>query len=574
MSDTSPLDGPAQTSARRRLWRLVALGALALGLVVGPLGLTAHAEGNAASFVVAANLTKDGALKVEQTITFTGPVPAEVSQKIETRENLIGNREYELTLSGISASAKGKAISPDVSPAGRFTTISVATGGATEIVVSYTVVGAVVRMDGGGTALRWRLLQGLSAPVTAFSGTVQIPSDFSYVSCTAGAPNSTTPCAFAASGVENAQVPTFRDGPRGEGEVVAIDVGFPAGAVAANERIDDQWTLGRAFSAKPLPLALALGLLVLGGLGLLALHRRAGRDAHFSGQVSKAGEFVPVGPGVTEFRVVGDVRPGHVGTIVDERVDPIDITASLLDLAVRGYLLITELPRTSTYSPTDWTLTRLERDPAALTAFEQKLLDGLAPVGASLPVSELSQRVQQSIGEVQDQLYDEMVTRGWYERRPDATRDRWTQLALGGLIIAVVITGVLAAFTTYGLVGLVLVALGLGTVFVGQEMPARTAKGSALVAGLGALRSDLLSHPTDQMPPGAELRELSEVLPYAVVLGGADRWLNAIVSTDTEEQPDSHDLSWFHGPDDWHLRDLPGSLRSFITTVSGGLFSR
>ena len=34
------------------------------------------------------------------------------------------------------------------------------------------------------------------------------------------------------------------------------------------------------------------------------------------------------------------------------------------------------------------------------------------------------------------------------------------------------------------------------------------------------------------MPPGAELRELSEVLPYAVVLGGVDRWLDAIVATE------------------------------------------
>src|SRR3712207_7787384 len=37
---------------------------------------------------------------------------------------------------------------------------------------------------------------------------------------------------------------------------------------------------------------------------------------------------------------------------------------------------------------------------------------------------------------------------------------------------------------------------------------------------------------------------------------------------------DSKDLTWYHGPADWHLRDLPDSLRNFITTVSGSLFSR
>jgi hypothetical protein len=574
VSDTSARIGRPQLTGRRRIRVALTVGAVALGLLLAPLALTAYAEGTASTFVVDANLAKDGTLKVAQTVTFTGGVPAQLSQMFETRENLLGDRQYEQQLSGITASAKGTPIDASVTTNDRFTTVTIPTGGANQIVMNYTVVGAVMNVN-GGTALRWRLLQGLSAQVTSFNGTVQIPGNFTYIRCTAGSPNSTTPCAFAASGVEGSQIPTFRDGPRGEGEVVAVDIGFPPGPVAANELIKDQWTVGRAFSASPLPLGFAVGLLVLGGLGLFAMHRRAGKDMSRGGAISLAAEFVPTGPGVTEFRVIGDVRPGHVGTVVDERVDPIDITATLLDLAVRGHLLITELARPSRFAQTDWTLSRQTPAAAAvLSPFEKELLDGIAPIDSSVAVSELSGRVQESIGTVQDQLYDEVVRNGWYERRPDATRNKCTQYGLAGLIIAVVVTGVLAAFTNFGLVGLALVVLALGLALVAQEMPARTAKGSALLAGLGALRSDLLSHPTDQMPPGRELRELSEVLPYAVVLGGADRWLDAIVASDDDDDPDSHDLSWYHGPDDWQLRDLPDSLRNFITTVSGSLFSR
>jgi hypothetical protein len=136
------------------------------------------------------------------------------------------------------------------------------------------------------------------------------------------------------------------------------------------------------------------------------------------------------------------------------------------------------------------------------------------------------------------------------------------------------VTAILAAFTTFGLVGLALVILALGLIFVAQELPARTAKGVALLAGLGAMRSELLSHPTDQMPSGAELRELSEVLPYAIVLGGTERWLDAIVAADTDADADPEDLPWYAGPPSWHLRDLPDSMRNFVTTVSGSLFSR
>src|SRR6185437_4894235 len=161
-------------------------------------------------------------------------------------------------------------------------------------------------------------------------------------------------------------------------------------------------TLGRAFSAKPLPLALTLGLLVLGGLALYGLHRRAGVDMNPDGQTSKVGEFVPTGEGESEFRVVDNVRPGHVGTIADERVDPIDVTASLVDLAVRGHLLITELPREGDFAQTDSDLTRTSADADGLRPFEQLLLDGVAPVGSSVRVSELSGRVADSIGGVQD----------------------------------------------------------------------------------------------------------------------------------------------------------------------------
>jgi len=545
--------------------------AVTLGLLLGTATLPAVAQGTASEFRAEASLAANGTLKVIQTVAFNGDAPAQLTQKFEIKQDAVGGRQYVETMSDISVSAGGSAITPNVQHDDRYTTLSFETHGAKLITMNYTVVGAVVNVE-SGTALRWGLLQGLSVGVTKFLGTVQVPAQFSYIKCTAGTPNSAVPCRSAAGGSDQAQVPTFQDGPRGEGEVVRVDIGFPPGGVAANEKIEQVWSLGRAFSASPLPLGIALGLLVLGGLGLWALHRRAGIDTR-PGEMIKAGEFVPTGAGESEFRVLGEIRPGEIGTLVDERVDPIDITASLLDLAVRGHLLIEELPRASTYGRNDWRLIRL-RGSDELQPYEQALLDALAPDSGSVRVSELSGRVNESIAVIQDRLYDEMVANGWYERRPDTTRSRWTRLAIAAVSLAVLITVLLAAFTTFGLVGLALLALALGLAFVAQEMPARTAKGAALLAGLGALRSDLLSHPTSQMPPGAELRGASQVLPYAVVLGGAERWLDAMVRADTDVEPDPEDLSWYHGPQDWHLRDLPHSLRNFTTFVSGALFSR
>ena len=59
----------------RRLGALLAFFALTFGLLAGPLALTAHAEGNASTFVVEANLAKDGTLKVTETIIDGVPRP-------------------------------------------------------------------------------------------------------------------------------------------------------------------------------------------------------------------------------------------------------------------------------------------------------------------------------------------------------------------------------------------------------------------------------------------------------------------------------------------------------------------
>jgi hypothetical protein len=178
------------------------------------------------------------------------------------------------------------------------------------------------------------------------------------------------------------------------------------------------------------------------------------------------------------------------------------------------------------------------------------------------------------IGQIQSELYDEVVARGWFARRPDSTRNQWNLIGWVGLGVAVLVTVLLAAFTRFGLLGLALVALALGVLFIGQEMPARTAAGTALLGGLEALRGSLLTQPVDTLPAGQGLAQLSSILPYAIVVGGKDRWLQAVVDTDDDAAEDSTDLDWYHGPAGWQLENLPASLGDFITTVQGTLFSR
>lgn len=92
-----------------------------------------------------------------------------------------------------------------------------------------------------------------------------------------------------------------------------------------------------------------LGPLLAGSLmGMLVWTR--GRDRQYAGLTPGLtrgpGEDVPVVVGgeaptvAVQFNPPPGVQPGMVGTILDEQVNLVDVTATLVDLAVRGHLTI------------------------------------------------------------------------------------------------------------------------------------------------------------------------------------------------------------------------------------------
>ena len=554
-------------SWRRRLLTGVALVG-ALTLVAAP----AHADGaRATSYVVDAALRADGTLTVSETISFDGAAPATLTQRLANFRDEANNVRYTYTIRDVKAVSGSKDLGPKVTTEDGYTVISVPTGSVSQLTISYAVTGATTRTDDGLVDFSWRVLQGLSVPVVTVSGTVSSQTLARDYTCVSGPPTATETCGMFSGGTHDTKALQFTDGPRGQGEVVTVGMRFDSGVVTVTEDKSVLWTLDRAFTPGLAQLLSALAALIVGAVVLWLLHRRAGRDA-VSTRPQTVAQFVPVGAGESDFQVVDAVRPGHVGTIADEHVDPLDLIGTILDLAVRGHLLITQLPSESGH--TDWMLTR-RKGGDEVAPFETRLLDAIAPAGGETRVSQLASSVVPAVAAVQSDMYDEVVSRGWFSRRPDQVRAFWARIAWVVLGVAVVVLLLLVAFTTFGLLGLALLAAALGLMFVGQEMPARTSSGTALLGGLRVLAMDLDTKPTDQLPKGKEYETVSRILPYAVVLGGWERWLRVLVESDDDVGvPDPTDLSWYHAPEDWQLQQLPASLDAFLNAARGRLFAR
>lgn len=546
------------------------------------VGTPAHAQEQAAGYDVQGTVDASGALHLTETITFDS-APATLTQRIATTaDGPDDHTSYTFEVSGVAATVAGTPTEPILTPDADGVAITLDTAGAGigPVTISYTVTGAsragaVVPGRQQLTTVSWPVLQGLSVPVLRASGTVQLPASIAGIECRSGPASALGPCLMWAGGTHDAPDPSFEDADRAAGDQIVLSIQVPASAVAPDQVVVEHWTLDRAFTASGWPLLAALLVLLLGAGALALLYRRSGADRVGALRPTEVARFVPVGPGQTEFRLLVDIRPGEVGTLTDEHVDPVDVTATILDLAVRGHLRITELARTGGHQPPDWVL---ERRPGqdTLRPYERTLLDAVAPEGADpVPVSRIGSAVGSCIATVQDQLYDEVVGHGWFQTRPDAVRTIWTRLGWGCLVASLLVAGVLIALTRFGLAGLALVIGSVGVIYLARHMPRRTELGASVLSGLGMLASQLATAPTDQLPAGREFEQLSAVLPYAQVLGGRERWLAAFPDADHDpDVPDAVDLVWYHGPDDWHLSDLPASVGAFAATLQGRLYDR
>src|SRR5262249_59653069 len=103
------------------------------------------------------------------------------------------------------------------------------------------------------------------------------------------------------------------------------------------------------------------------------------------------------------------LSPAEVGTVLDESADLSDLTATIVDLAVQGYLRIEEFETRTFHFFTnrDYTLTKL-REPEGRKEHERELMTALFAGGASVKASDLRERFYARLPAIRRALYREL----------------------------------------------------------------------------------------------------------------------------------------------------------------------
>jgi hypothetical protein len=302
---------------------------------------------------------------------------------------------------------------------------------------------------------------------------------------------------------------------------VTIGVGWPPGHIATRPSQAREQLMG-IVGWSPLLIPLIVLLLVY-------------RHWDKKGRDPKEGSYV------VRYEPVDGTSPAELGTLVDNKADMEDVTATLVDLAVRGYIHITELTEKHLFGLTKSTdyqfdIIKQRSDWRDLKPHEVSYLDALSQTAPSdaytVKVSELTARFYKFLPEIKNAIYDRLVESGYYRERPDKTLGKWIGVAVfvafvtGGLAI-LSISQAWMLFTPAALI----VAAVLSTIIVfifAVIMPARTVDGArAREATLGF--KEFLSRVEEdrykRMITSPALFE--KYLPFAMAFGVEDRWANA-----------------------------------------------
>lgn len=555
-------------SLKRRLLPAALLASLTVPFVAFGMLPAQAADDQITSYVAEATLTGDGILKVKETVDLTAGGDT-FRRTLTTRVRSDAEEDRTYAISNISATVNGQ-------PAENFENkaidngreLSLKASGQTKVVYSYDVDN-VVADSTEGREVSWPIVQGYSASIPKAAVTVNVPFA-TWVTCFAGRVGSSMPCTTSQL-AESAALQIEQNGIPAGGRLTFLTGLSDQATVQPNAEFKTRWSLGRAFTVDSTTLGLSVLLLGIGVLAAAALWYFRGRDA------GKTGEGAPERPVLDgadgpQFAAPDGIRPGQVGTVVDETADMVDITATLLDLAVRNYLTIVELPRESHFGKLDWELRRLNAGGPELLPYEKALLDAVFAEGDTVTVSTLGHALRPRLGLVREQLYADVVTQGWFASRPDAVRNRWTTAGLVLVGAGALLTIVLAIATKFGLVGFAVMLAGVALTLSGQVAPARTARGAAVLGRVAGLQRYLADETSADLPQSHRLEFASRCLPYAAVLGLTEKWALEIAATDDDDDPDAG-IGWYSGPENWHLSNIGESLSNFVAAFGGTLSS-
>jgi uncharacterized membrane protein len=226
-----------------------------------------------------------------------------------------------------------------------------------------------------------------------------------------------------------------------------------------------------------------------------------------------------------------NMGPAEVGTLIDDTVNPRDITSVLVDLAVRGYIKIVETEHKGFLTTSKDYELHLLKDRSAwsgLTDYERAMLDRIFAGGQVTRISDLRNHFYTVLPMVKSEIMGALKQKGMYTVNPDSAH---AYTLLGALLVVapyvlLQFTGMADFLNSTGLT-IVCAIIAAAIIFLfGRILSATSAKGARTrvqILGFQEFMNRVDADRLKRMPPDT----FEKFLPYAMALGVEHRWAQA-----------------------------------------------
>ena len=272
-------------------------------------------------------------------------------------------------------------------------------------------------------------------------------------------------------------------------------------------------------------------------------YRRLGRDPEGDGSIT------------VRYEAPEGVGPGAIGTLVDEKVDMRDITATVVNLAIKGLMKIEVGEKKGLFgSLEETTFIRIEPEGGTtiddLLPHERQVYDGIFQHGDRVTTSDLHQSFYKEIGGIKAQLFGHLVEEGYFDESPEDARLKAFGLA-ALWVIGVIGVGWLSAWLggaimPYAAIPPIIAGVMTG-VFVAPfayAMPRRTESGVRMREWALGFEEFVHRVEADRLERTEAITAFETLLPYAMALGVATTWAKKFEGIYTE----GHQPGWYVGP--------------------------
>ena len=240
-------------------------------------------------------------------------------------------------------------------------------------------------------------------------------------------------------------------------------------------------------------------------------------------------------PGVSvapQYEPPKGICPAEAGTLIDDTIRPRDITSTIVDLAVRGYIKIEEKVDTFlVFHHKDYLFHLLkprEQWGPDLTPHERVMLENIFLGGAETRLSSLKNRFYTAIPIVRQDIMSALKNKGIYALDPESANGYSivAGVAIAILVVAVQVMGWMNLFYSIPLlIGSVLISVLIWWLFA-RQMTAKTVAGARIrvaVLGFQEFMNRVDADRIKRMPPDT----FEKFLPYAMALGVEHHWAQA-----------------------------------------------